>query len=52
MEQKLKTLLKQTESNKEDNFGGVIFVTFNSLEGAEKFLENFPKILIMNIIYY
>jgi hypothetical protein len=50
LEQKLKTLLKQTESPTEDNFAGVIFVTFNSIEEAEKFLENFPKTLIMNIL--
>ena len=50
LETKLKTLLKKTESLTEENFAGVIFVTFDTIEEAEKFLKPFPKNLIMTIL--
>ena len=49
LEKQLKDLLKQTENLTEENFSGTIFVTFNSIKETEKFLEQFPKNLIMNI---
>ena len=50
LEAQLKALLKRTETLNEDNFAGAIFVTFNSIEEAEKFLKPFPKNLIMTIL--
>ena len=50
LESKLKELLKQTENLNEDNFSGVIFVTFNNIKEQEKFLKPYPKNLIMNIL--
>ena len=49
LETKLKELLKQTENLTEENFSGVIFVTFNNIKEQEKFLAPYPKNLIMNI---
>ena len=49
LERQLKELLKQTENLTEENFSGTIFVTFNSIKETERFLEQFPKNLIMNI---
>ena len=50
LESKLKELLKQTENLTNENFAGVIFVTFDSINETEKFLEPYPKNIIMNII--
>ena len=50
LEVKLKELLKQTENLTEDNFSGVIFVTFSNIEEQEKFLSPYPKNLIMKIL--
>ena len=52
LEIKLKELLKQTESLTEDNFSGVILVTFNNIYEQEKFIKPFPKNLIMNILVF
>ena len=49
LENKLKELLKETENLTADNFSGVVFVTFDNIKEQEKFLEPFPKNLIMNI---
>ena len=49
LESKLKELLKETENLTADNFSGVVFVTFDNIKEQEKFLEPFPKNLIMNI---
>ena len=49
LENKLKELLSQTENLTEENFSGVVFVTFNNIEESEKFLAPYPKNLIMSI---
>ena len=49
LESKLKELLKETENLTADNFAGVVFVTFDNIKEQEKFLEPFPKNLIMNV---
>ena len=49
LENKLKELLKETQNLTADNFSGVVFVTFDNIKEQEKFLEPFPKNLIMNI---
>ena len=46
LEKKLKELLEETKTLTEKNFSGVIFVTFNSIEEHENFLEPFPKNII------
>ena len=50
LESKLKELLKQTENLTKDNFAGVIFVTFDSINETEKFLELYPKNIIMKLL--
>ena len=49
LEIKLKELLKQTENLTQENFSGVIFVTFHNIKDQEKFIEPYPKNLIMSI---
>ena len=49
LEKQLKELLKETENLTDDNFAGVVFVTFDNIKEQEKFLEPFPKNLIMSI---
>ena len=49
LEIKLSELLEQTENLTEDNFSGAVFVTFNKIDEAERFLAPYPKNLIMSI---
>ena len=49
LESRLKELLKQNENLTENDFAGVIFVTFDSINETEKFLEPYPKNIIMNL---
>ena len=50
LENKLKELLIETENLTEDNFAGIIFVTFETMKEQEKFLDQFPKNFIMNLL--
>ena len=50
LENKLKELLIQTENLNEDNFAGIIFITFETMKEQEKFLDQFPKNFIMNLL--
>lgn len=50
LENKLKELLIQTENLTEDNFAGIIFITFETMKEQEKFLDQFPKNFIMNLL--
>ena len=47
---KLKELLKKTETLTDENFSGVIFVTFSTMKDAELFLKPFPKNIIMSLL--
>ena len=49
LEKELKELLEEAKTLTKNNFSGVIFVTFNTIEEHEKFLEPYPKNLIMSI---
>ena len=49
LENKLKELLSQTNNLTKENFSGVVLVTFNTIVEAEKFMEPYPKNLIMSI---
>jgi len=50
-ENELKELLKQTENLTEENFSGVVFVTFNNIGEVEKIMAPYPKNLIMTIFF-
>ena len=50
LENKLKELLIQTENLTEDNFAGIIFITFETMKEQEKFLDQYPKNFIMNLL--
>ena len=43
LEKELKELLEQTKSLTKENFSGVIFVTFNTIEEHENFLKPYPS---------
>ena len=49
LESSLQNLLNQSENLTENNFSGVIFVTFCNIKEQEKFMKYQPKNLIMNI---
>ena len=48
-ENKLKELLEKTKTLTEENFAGVIFVTFNTIEQHENFLKRYPSNFCMKI---
>ena len=50
LERKLEELLKKTENITDENFSGVIFITFNTMKDAELFLKPFPKNAIMSLL--
>ena len=52
LELKLKGLYSQMENLTEENFSGVVFVTFNNIGEVEKIMEPFPKNLIMSIFVW
>ena len=52
LESQLKGLLSQTENLTEENFSGVVFVTFNNIGEKEKILEPYPKNVIMTIFVW
>ena len=49
LELKLKELLEQTENLSQENFSGVVFVTFNKIGEVDKIMAPYPKNLIMTI---
>ena len=49
LEIKLKELIKDTDNLTKNNFSGVIFVTFNNIKETEKFIEPYPKNIIMKL---
>ena len=49
LENQLKELLKQTNNLSEENFSGVVFITFNTISEVEKFMETYPKNFIMSV---
>ena len=49
LEKELKELLEEAKTLTKDNFSGVIFVTFNTIEEHEKFMKPYPKNLIMTV---
>ena len=52
LENKIEDLLDQTKNLTVENFSGVIFVTFKNIQEVEKFLEPYPKNLIMTIFVW
>ena len=50
LEEKLKTIIKNTDNLTEDNFSGVVFIIFNSMKEKDKFLEHHNKNLLKTII--
>ena len=50
LEIKLKELMNQAENLTEDNFSGVVFVTFDTIKDAENFVSQFHQNFIMNIL--
>ena len=52
LELKLKGLYSQMENLTEENFSGVVFVTFNNIGEVEKIMEPLPKNLIMSIFVW
>ena len=50
LEKELEESIKLTEKLTEENFAGIIFITFETMDEQEKFLEPYPKNLIMNIL--
>ena len=49
LEKELEESIKYTEKLTEENFAGIIFITFETMEEQEKFLEAYPKNFIMNL---
>lgn len=50
LEKDLKDSLKQVEYLTKENFSGVVFVTFNTIDEQEKFLKLYPKSFIGSLI--
>ena len=50
LEKKLEELIKETENLTEENFAGIIFITFETMNEQEKFLDLYPKSFIMNLL--
>ena len=50
LEKKLKRILNNTENLTEENFSGVVFIIFNSIEEKDKFLDIHSKNLILTLI--
>ena len=50
LEKKLKRILNNTEHLTEENFSGVVFIIFNSIEEKDKFLDIHSKNLILTLI--
>ena len=49
LEKELKELLEKAKTLTKNNFSGVIFVTFKTIEEHENFMKPYPKNLIMSI---
>ena len=52
LESELKELYSHSENLTEENFSGVVFVTFNNIGEVEKIMEPLPKNLIMSIFVW
>ena len=50
LEKELEESIKITEKLTEENFAGIIFITFETMDEQEKFLEPYPKNFIMNLL--
>ena len=50
LEKKLEDLIKVNDKLTEDNFAGIIFITFETMDEQEKFLSHYPKSFIMNLL--
>ena len=50
LEEKLKSIIKDVENLSKENFSGVVFIIFNSMQDKDRFLECRKKNLIMTII--
>ena len=50
LESNLEELIKKSESLNEENFSGCTFITFETMNEAEKFLEAYPKNFIMHLL--
>ena len=50
LEQKLKNSLKQIENLTNENFSGVVFVSFNTMDEQEKFLKLYPKSFLSSLL--
>ena len=50
LENDLKDSLKQADNLTNENFCGVVFITFNTMAEQEKFLKSYPKSFIGNLI--
>ena len=50
LENDLKDSLKQVDNLTKENFSGVVFVTFNTMDEQEEFLKRYPKSFIGSLI--
>ena len=50
LEDKLKSILKDTENLTRENFSGVVFTIFNSMKEKDKFIQTHKKNFIMKLI--